>query len=165
MFEGLSARHGCFCHAIHCRGQQNGGNCPECTAKVRNGNVPVMVGPGERGYDCRTCRCMCTVVFDEQHRHTIETAIAKERMREGGGVEETRKEKVVAVLSCFISDSLDNNLVRERQHHDRRGEEEVFQDAASRTAHKLYSSSHFASLGGKFRMSLQEDIQQTTNIR
>jgi hypothetical protein len=55
--------------------------------------------------------------------------------------------------------TLDNILVRERQHHNRRGKEEVFQDAVSRMAHELYSSSHFTSFGGKFRMSLQEDIQ------
>jgi hypothetical protein len=29
-FDGLSSKHGCFCHWLHCRGQQNGGNCPEC---------------------------------------------------------------------------------------------------------------------------------------
>ncbi len=110
------------------------------------------------------CRCICKVVFDEQHRYTIMIAIAKERMREGGGAEEPCKEKAIVVLSCFILDSLDNNLVRERQHHDGMGKEEVFQDAVLRAAYKLYSSSYFASSGGKFRMSLQEDIQQMTNV-
>jgi hypothetical protein len=83
-------------------------------------------------------------------------------MREGGGAEAPCQEKAVAVLSQFIMDSLNNNLVSEHQHCDGRGKEEVFQDAALRTAHELYSSSHFTSLGGKFSMSLQEDIQQTT---
>jgi hypothetical protein len=41
----------------------------------------------------------------------------------------------------------------------------VTEDAALRTAHKLYSSSHFASSGGKFWMSLQKDIQRMTNVR
>jgi hypothetical protein len=54
--------------------------------------------------------------------------------------------------------------VRERQHRNGRDEEEVFQDAVLGMAHELYSSSHFAFSGGKFRMSLQEDIQQTTNV-
>jgi hypothetical protein len=83
---------------------------------------------------------------------------------EGGGAKAPCKEKVVEVLSCFIADSLDNNLVRERQHRNGRGKEEVFQDAVSRTANKLYSSSCFATLDGKFRMSLQKDIQQTTTF-
>jgi hypothetical protein len=33
-FNGLSAKHGCFCHGIHCHRQQTRGNCPECTVKV-----------------------------------------------------------------------------------------------------------------------------------
>ena len=33
-----------------------------------------------------------------------------------------------------------------------------------KTTHKRYSSNYFASANGKFRMSLQEDIQGTTNI-
>jgi hypothetical protein len=53
----------------------------------------------------------------------------------------------------------------ERHNHDGRSKEEVFQDAASKTAHELYSSSCFAAADGKFRMSLQEDILRTTNIR
>jgi hypothetical protein len=102
---------------------------------------------------------MCRVCFKEQHRHTIAIAIARAKVMEGSGAKAPCKEKAVAVLSCFIANSLDNNLVRERQHCNRRGKDEVFQEWVSRTAHKLYSSSHFASLGGKFRMSLQEDIQ------
>ncbi len=77
--------------------------------------------------------------FEEQHWHTIAITVAKERMREDGGVEAPCKEKAVAVLPQFIADSLNNNLVRECQHCDGRGEEEVFQDAVSRMAHKLYS--------------------------
>jgi hypothetical protein len=94
----------------------------------------------------------------------IAIAIAKERMREGGVAEAPWEEKAVAVLLQFIADSLDNNLVRDCQHRDKKSKEEVFQDAALRMAHKLYSSLNFASLGGKFRMSLQKDIQQMTNI-
>ncbi len=41
-----------------------------------------------------------------------------------------------------MADSLNNNLVRDCQHRDRKSEEEVFQDVASRMAHELYSSSH-----------------------
>jgi hypothetical protein len=68
-----------------------------------------------------------------------------------GVAEAPRKENAVAVLLQFFADSLDNNFVRDCQHRDRRSKEEVFQDAASRTAHKLYSSSHFAFLGGNSR--------------
>jgi hypothetical protein len=163
-FNGLSAKHGCFCHTIHCCRQPTRGNCPECTSKVQNGQVPEMVGTGQCGFDCAMCRCMCKVCFEEQHWHTITIAIAKERMREGGVAEAPCKEKAVSDLSQFIVDSLNNNLVRDCQHCDGRSKEEVFQDAASRTAHKLYSSSHFASLGSKFSMSLQKDIQQRTNV-
>ena len=66
---------------------------------------------------------------------------------------------------CSIADTLKNNLVRERQNHDRNSKEEIFQDAASKTAHELYSSSRFAAADGKFRMYLQEDNLQTTNVR
>jgi hypothetical protein len=83
---------------IHCCGQPNEGNCPECTAKVQNGQVPEMVGIGQCGFNCATCRCMCKVCFEEQHRHTIAIAIAKERMREGGVAEAPCKEKAVSVL-------------------------------------------------------------------
>jgi hypothetical protein len=124
-----------------------------------------MVGPGECGYDCQMSACMCKVCFEEQHRHTIAITIMRAKVREGSGAKAPCKERAVVVLSCFITDSLDYNLVRERQPCDGRGKKEVFQDVASRTAHKLYSSSHIASSGGKFRMSLQEDIQQTTNIQ
>jgi hypothetical protein len=48
-FDSWSSKHGCFCHAIHCCRQPNGGNCSECTSKARNDNIPVMVGPGECG--------------------------------------------------------------------------------------------------------------------
>ena len=107
---------------------------------------------------------MCKVCFEEQHRHTIAIVIAKERMTEGGVAEAPHKEKAVAVLLQFITDSLNNNLFRDCQHCDGRSKGEVLQDVASRTAHELYSSFHFASSGSKFRMSLQKEIQQTTNI-
>jgi hypothetical protein len=83
------------------------------------------------------------VCFEEQHRHTIAIAIAKERMREGSVAEAPRKEKAVAVLLQFIVDSLDNNLVKDCQHRDGKSKEEVFQDTALRTAHERYSSLHF----------------------
>jgi hypothetical protein len=64
---------------------------------------------------------MCKVCFGEQHRHTIAIAIARAKVMEGGGVEAPCKNKAVLVLSCLIANSFDNNLVRERQHRDRRG--------------------------------------------
>jgi hypothetical protein len=67
---------------------------------------------------------MCKVCFDEQHQHTIAIAIARAKVMEGGGAEAPCKEKAVAVMPQFIADSLDNNVVRERQHCDGRGEEE-----------------------------------------
>jgi len=45
-FDGLSSKHGCFCHAIHCRGQQNGGNCPECMMPAQQDEIRAVVGPG-----------------------------------------------------------------------------------------------------------------------
>jgi len=39
IFDGLSSKHGCFCHAIHCRSQQNGGNCPECMMRAQQGEI------------------------------------------------------------------------------------------------------------------------------
>jgi hypothetical protein len=87
---------------------------------------------------------------------------AKERV--GGGADAHCKEKAIAVLSLFIVDSLDNNLVREHQHCNKKDKDEVFQDAVSRKAHKLYSNSCFALANGKFCMSLKDDIEKTTNV-
>ena len=97
-FVGKSSKHGCFCHVIHCHGLTTGGNCPDCVVKVKNGYVPAIVGPGECPFDCAMCRCMCKVVFEEQHRHTIAIAIEKERTREGAGMEAPCKEKALAVF-------------------------------------------------------------------
>ena len=52
-FDGLSSKHGCFCQAIHCRGQQNGGNCPECMMRAQQGEIRTVVGPGQCPYNCR----------------------------------------------------------------------------------------------------------------
>jgi hypothetical protein len=97
---------------------------------------------------------MCKVAFEEQLWHTIAIPIARAKEREGGGADAPCKDKAIAVLSCFITNSLDNNLVSERQKHNVRDKDKVFQDAALRTAHKLYSNSCFASANSKFRMSL-----------
>jgi hypothetical protein len=164
-FVGRLARHRCFCHAIHCCGQPNGGNCPDCRSRARNGNVPAMVGPGQCGFDCRTCGYMCKVVFEEHHRHTITIAITRAKEREGKGEDAPSKEKVMANLLQCIGDLLENHYVREHQHRDNRDNNEVSQDTASRMAHKLYSNSCFASANGKFRMSLQEDIFQTMTVQ
>jgi hypothetical protein len=66
---------------------------------------------------------MYKAVFKEQHQHTMAIAITRAKVREGGGADATCKEKAVAVLSCYIADSLDNNLVRERQHCNGRNKE------------------------------------------
>jgi hypothetical protein len=58
---------------------------------------------------------MCKVAFKEQHWHTIAIAITRVKEREGGEADAPCQEKEIAVLSCFIVDSLDNNLVREHQ--------------------------------------------------
>ena len=81
-FDGLSSKHGCFCHAIHCRGQQNGGNCPECKMRAQQGEIQAVVGPGQCPYNCSTCSCMCKVVFEEQHRHTISFALKRINLKE-----------------------------------------------------------------------------------
>ena len=122
-----------------------------------------LLGQGSAPSSVQHAVCMCKVVFEEQHRHTIAIAIKKERTREGGGAEALREEKALAVLSRNIANTLQNNLVRERQHRDGRRPQEVFQDAASKTTHKLYSSSCFAAADGKFRMSLQEDGRHPAN--
>ncbi len=148
----------------HCRVQPTGGNCFECALKVQNGNVPVIVGPGQCGFKCSACGCMCKVAFEEQHWHMITIKIARAKVRVGSGADAPREEKLIAALSCFIADSLDNNFVRERQHWDERDKEEVFQDVVSKMAHKLKSNSCFASANGKFCISLQNNIEQTTHV-
>ncbi len=105
------------------------------------------------------------MVFEEHHRHTIAIGITRAKETEGGGADAPCQEKAIAVLAQYIGNLLENSYVRERQHCNERYNNEVFQDAASRMAHKLYSNSWFASAIGKFCMSLQEDILQTTNVQ
>ena len=51
------------------------------------------------------------------------------------------------------------------QHHDGRNEEEVFQDAASKTAYEIYSNPRLAAADGNFRVSLKDDILRTSDVR
>ncbi len=98
----------------------------------------------------------CKAVFEEQHRHTIAFALERIKIKENarGEAADPAPEKAIAVLSRYIGNTLENWLVRETQHRDGRTEDEVFQDAASRTAYELYSNPRFAAADGKFRMSL-----------
>ncbi len=94
----------------------------------------------------------------EQHHYkiafAIKMAMLKLREKESSGTDDAPPEKAIIVLSCYIGDSLHNNLVREGQHHNGRDEEEVCQGVALLMAHKLYSNSHFASANVKYHMSL-----------
>jgi hypothetical protein len=96
---------------------------------------------------------MCKAVFEEQHRHTISFALERISLKENAS-EEAAPEKAIAVLSRYIGDALENHHVREMQHCDGRNEDEVFQDAALKTAYEIYSNPRFAAAYGNFRMSL-----------
>ncbi len=67
---------------------------------------------------------MCKVAFKEQHQHTIGIAIARAKVRVGGGADAPCEEKALAVISHCIMDSLDNNFVREHQHCNGRDKEQ-----------------------------------------
>ena len=98
---------------------------------------------------------MCKAVFEEQHRHTISFALESERISlKENASEEAAPEKAIAVLSRYIGDALENHHMREMQHCDGRNEDEVFQDAALKTAYEIYSNPRLAAAYGNFRMSL-----------
>ena len=132
--------------------------------RAQQGEIRTVVGPGQCPYNCSTCSCMCKAVFEEQHRHTISFALERINLKENAS-EDAAPEKAIAVLSRYIGDALENHHVREMQHRDGRNEEEVFQDAASKTAYEIYSNPRFAAADGNFRMSLKDDILCTTDVR
>ncbi len=133
--------------------------------RAQQGEIRAVLGPGQcRPYSCSTCSCMCKAVFEEQHRHTISFALERFCLKEKNASEEAAPENAIAVLSRYIGDALDNHHVREMQHRDRRNEDEVFQDTASKTAYKIYSNPRFAAADGNFRMSLKDVILHTTDV-
>jgi len=107
---------------------------------------------------------MCKAVFEEQHRHTISFALERIKIK-GNASGEAAPEKAITVLSRHIGDALENHHVREMQHRDGRNQEEVFQDAASKTAYEIYLNPRFAAADGNFRMSLKDNILRTTDVR
>jgi hypothetical protein len=101
---------------------------------------------------------MCKAVFEEQHRHTISFALERFCLKEKNASEEAAPENAITVLSRYIGHALDNHHVREMRHRDRRNEDEVFQDTASKTAYEIYSNPRFAAANGNFRMSFKDAI-------
>ena len=132
--------------------------------RAQQGEIRTVVGPGQCPYICSTCSCMCKAVFEEQHRHTISFALERIRIK-GNASGEAAPEKAIAVLSRYIGDALENHHVREMQHRDGRNDEEVFQDAAPKTAYEINSNPCLAAADGNLRMSLKDDILRTTDAR
>ena len=124
--------------------------------RAQQGEIRAVVGPGQCPYNCSTCSCMCKAVFEEQHRHTITISFALERISlKENASEGAAPEKANAVLSRYIGNALNNHHVREMQHHDGRNEDEVFQDAASKTAYEIYSNPGALSLSPKHVIRLE----------
>ena len=102
--------------------------------RAQQGKIQAVVGPGQCGYNCSSCSCMCKAVFEEQHCHTISFPFERIRIKENA-LGEAALEKAITVLLRYIGDALENHHVREMQHRDGRSKDKVFQNAASKMAY------------------------------
>ncbi len=165
-FAAKSPRVGCYCFSLSCGGRPDGGNCPECTQRVKDGERPSPTEPGECGFSCRVCSCRCQVAFDEVHRYQIANAISTtaKKKRAARGEEKKPEEKGLAVVSRALATMLESSLVRESQTVNGRSDSELIEDAKTNCALDLLGNPAF-EIDLSLRRRLSMEVPFTWDVR